>query len=118
MPILAALRDGKTLRIRAGTRPHRFLGIWVVVTRGRAFVRSWSLGSGGWYRTLLEEPSAWILVAGREIPVRARRTKSEALRSAVDRAYLEKYSTPGSLKWARGLASAKRRDTTTELRPA
>jgi hypothetical protein len=38
-------------------------------------------------------------------------------RSAVDSAYVEKYSTPASLKWAHGLASAKRRDTTTELMP-
>ena len=29
--IVAALRDGKGLRIRAGTGPHRFIGIWVVV---------------------------------------------------------------------------------------
>ena len=28
--IVATLRDGKTLRLRAGTR-HRFIGIWVVV---------------------------------------------------------------------------------------
>jgi hypothetical protein len=41
--ILAAIRDGKILGIRAGTQPHRFIGIWAVVVEGRVFVRSWSL---------------------------------------------------------------------------
>ena len=41
--ILAALRDGPILTIRAGTRPHRFIGIWAVVVERRVFVRSWSL---------------------------------------------------------------------------
>ena len=29
------MRDGKILGIRAGTGPHRFIGIWVVVVEGR-----------------------------------------------------------------------------------
>jgi len=35
--ILAVLRQGKGLRIRAGTSQHRFIGIWVVVVKDRAF---------------------------------------------------------------------------------
>lgn len=116
--VLATLRDGKVLKIRAGTRAHRFLGIWVVVAQGRVFVRSWSLRPEGWYRALLEEPSGAILVGGREIAVRTRGTRSEMLKRAVDHAYVQKYSTPASIKWARGLASPKRRNTTTELLPA
>jgi hypothetical protein len=115
--VLAALRDGKILGIRAGTQPHRFIGIWAVVVEGRVFVRSWSLKPRSWYRTFLEEPRGTIQVAGQEIAVRAVRTRSERLKGAVDRAYLEKYHTPGSIKYARGLGSAKRRATTTELVP-
>jgi hypothetical protein len=29
--IVAAIREGKILGIRAGTRPHRIIGIWAVV---------------------------------------------------------------------------------------
>jgi hypothetical protein len=39
------------------------------------------------------------------------------LKDAVSRAYLEKYSTPGSIKYARDLGRAKSRATTTELVP-
>src|SRR5213593_2239929 len=115
--ILARLRGEQILRIRAGTSPHRFIGIWVVVVRGRIFVRSWSLKPRSWYRTFLKEPRGVVQVSGREIPVRAVRTKSERLQGAIDQAYLEKYNTPGSVKYARDLGRAKSRATTTELVP-
>ena len=115
--ILAAIRDDKMLRIRAGTGPHRFIGIWPVVVEGRVFVRSWSLKPRSWYRTFLEEPQGAILVDGREVAVRAVRTRGDRLKDAIDEAYLEKYNSRASLKYARDLGRAKSRDTTTELVP-
>ena len=114
---LAAIRDGQILRIRAGTEAHRFIGIWAVVVEGRVFVRSWSLKPRGWYQTFLEEPCGAVQVSGREMPVLAVRTRSERLKDAIDRAYLEKYNTRGSLKYARDLGRPKSRATTTELVP-
>ena len=115
--ILAAIHDGKIIGIRAGTKPHRFIGIWAVVVQGRVFVRSWSLKERSWYRTFIEEPRGAITVGGREIQVRAIQTRSERLKEAVDRAYVEKYRTPGSIKYARELGGEKSRATTTELVP-
>ena len=115
--ILTAIGDDKMLRIRAGTGPHRFIGIWAVVVEGRVFVRSWSVKPRSWYRTFLEEPQGAILVDGREVAVRAVRTRSDRLKDAIDEAYLEKYNTRGSLKYARDLGRAKSRTTTTELVP-
>jgi len=115
--VVAAIRDGQIIGLRAGTEPHRFIGIWAVVVEGRVFVRSWSLKPRSWYRTFLEEPRGAIQVAGREISVRAVQTRSERLKDAVDRAYLEKYHTPGAIRFARDLGRAKSRATTTELVP-
>ena len=115
---LSALRKTKGLRIRAGTGQHRFIGIWVVVVRDRVFVRSWSVKPDGWYRTFLKEPRGSIQVADRKITVRAIRTKSEGLRDAIDRAYLDKYQTEGALKYAKDLGHAKSRDTTIEFVPS
>ena len=115
--VLAAIRDGQVLGIRAGTQAHRIIGIWAVVVEGRVFVRSWSLKPRSWWRTFLEEPHGIVQVAGRTIPVRAVQTRSERLKDAIDRAYLEKYHTPGSVKFARDLGRAKSRETTTELVP-
>jgi len=115
--VVAAIRDGKILGIRAGTKPHRIIGIWAVVVENRVFARSWGIKPRSWYRTFLEEPHGVIEVDGREIPVRAVFTRSERLKTAVDRAYREKYKTPWSLHYVRGFARKKRRDTTTELVP-
>jgi hypothetical protein len=98
-------------------QPHRIIGIWAVVVEDRVFVRSWSLKPRSWYRTFLEEPRGAIEVAGREIPIRAVRTRSERLKDAIDRAYLTKYDTPGSIKYAKDLGRKKSRETTTELVP-
>ena len=115
--VVAAIRDGSILGIRAGTEPHRIIGIWAVVVENRVFVRSWSLKPRSWYRTFLVTPPGVIQVGGKRIRVRAVRTRSERLKAAVDRAYLDKYHTPGSLKFARDLGRKKSRDTTTELVP-
>jgi hypothetical protein len=115
--ILAAFRKSKGLHIRAGSAAHRFIGIWVVVVKDRVFVRSWSVKPTGWYQTFLKEPRGTVRVADYEIAVRVVRTRDERLKSAVDRAYLDKYNTPGALKYAKDLGRAKSRATTIELVP-
>ena len=114
---IAAIRDAKILGIRAGTKPHRVIGIWVVVAEGRVFVRSYSLKERSWYRTFLEEPRGIIEVSGKQMKVRPVFTRSERLKKLVDCAYAEKYNTPGSLHFVKGFKEKKRRDTTTELVP-
>jgi hypothetical protein len=115
--ILNAIQDAKLIHIRAGTEPHRFIGIWAVVVRGRVFVRSWSIKRRSWYRTFLKEPVGTIQIADQEIAVRALRTRGEKLKDEIDKAYLEKYSTKGWIKYAQDLAREKSRATTTELAP-
>jgi len=115
--IVSAIDESSFVRIRAGTEPHRFIGIWAVVVKKRVFVRSWSVKPRSWWRTFLLEPRGAIQIGDQELPVRAVRTRSERLKDAVDRAYLEKYNTTGSIKYARDLGRAKSRTTTTELVP-
>lgn len=115
--VLSALEKSQGLRIRAGTGRHRFIGIWFVVVKGRVVVRSWSIKPTGWYRKLLREPRGAIQLGKSEIAVRAVPVRSKDLRDAVDQAYLERYSTPGALKYAKDMCQAKSRATTTELVP-
>jgi hypothetical protein len=114
---LESIRHAQVIGIRAGSEPHRFIAIWTVVAEDRVFVRSWSLKPRSWFRTFLKEPRGTMTVGDREIPIRAVFTKSERLKDAVSRAYLEKYHTPGSLRFARDLGRPKSRATTTELVP-
>jgi hypothetical protein len=115
--VLNALRRNQIIGLRAGTQPHRFIAVWVVVVEQRVFIRSWSLKPNSWHHVLRQEPRGTIQVDGREIAVRTVQTRSERLKDAIDRAYLEKYKTPGSIKFARDLGRAKSRATTTELVP-
>jgi hypothetical protein len=115
--VLAILREGQGLRIRAGTSPHRFIGVWVVVVKDRAFIRSWSVKPTGWYRTFLKERCGTIQMEDHEIVVRAVHIRDERLRDVIDRAYLEKYDTAGALKYAKDLGSPKSRATTVEIVP-
>ncbi len=116
--VVSAIDAAKALRIRAGLRStHRFIGIWAVVVEGRVFARSWTRKPHGWYSTFLADPAGTILVAEREVRVRAARVRSERLRDAVEAAYAEKYPTPGSAKYVRGFRTASRRETTIEFKP-
>lgn len=115
--VVEALRDAKILGVRAGGE-HRYTGVWVVVVEGRVFVRSWNDKPTGWFRAFRREPSGAIQVAGREIPVRAKLTRSARLRAAVTAALGQKYDTKGSRKWVEGFAEPARELTTLELVPA
>jgi hypothetical protein len=115
--VVSSIRKEKMLAIRAG-QEHRFIGIWAVVVEGRVFVRSWSLKPRSWYRTFLDDPAGAIQVGTRTIPIRAVHTRSESLKDRISDAYLAKYNTPGSLKYARDLGSKRSRDATVELTPA
>lgn len=117
-PIVEAIDLSKILGIRAGARSgHRFIGIWPVVVKGRVFARSWTLKRGGWYRTLVGDPFGTIQIGEREIRIRAVRARGERLRDAVERAYADKYPTPGAVTFVRGFRSKRRRETTIEFLP-
>lgn len=117
-PVLNAIDNSKILGVRAGARSdHRFIGIWAVVVDGRVFARSWTLKPAGWYQTFRADPLGTIQVGERQIRIRAARVRGERLRDAVERAYADKYSTPGALKFVRGFRTERRRATTTEFVP-
>ena len=116
-PVVEALHAAKIIGLRAGLEPHRFLGVWVVVVDGRAFVRPWFNKANSWYRVFLEEPRGVLQVGARELPIRVAKSRGERLMDAIDEAYAEKYRTPGSRKWVKGFATKQRRATTLEITP-
>lgn len=115
--LLEALRGAKILGVRAGDG-HRYTGVWCVVVEGRLFVRSWNDKPTGWFRAFRRQPAGSVQVAGREIPVRARLTRSARLRQAVTAALGQKYNTKASRKWVEGFGEPTRELATLELVPA
>lgn len=116
--ILNAISTAMVIGIRAGNKPHRFIAVWTVVIGKRVFIRSWSVTREGWYRVFRKEPAGMLQVGNRKITIRAIQIRSEQVKKAVDKAYKEKYNTPGSRKYVRDLCQMKSRNTTTELVPA
>jgi hypothetical protein len=116
--VVAAIDASKILGVRAGARSeHRFTGVWPVVVDGRVFARSWTLKRDGWYHAFLAESFGTLQVGERQVRVRAVPTRSERLRDAVERAYAEKYPTPGARKYVRGFRTPRRRAATIEFVP-
>jgi hypothetical protein len=114
--VLDLLAGTKIVGLRSGT-VHRFTGVWVVVVRKRVFARSWNDKPAGWRRAFAAEPRGALQVLDRQLRVRARAVRGESVLAAVDRAYREKYTSPGDLKWVRGFHAERRRGTTTEIVP-
>ena len=114
--VLESIAAGKILGVRAGT-DHRFTGVWVVVVRGRVFVRPWNDKVDGWHRAFLRERRGAIQAPERQLSVRARKVAGDVLLDAIDEAYREKYNTKASQKWVRGFRLDRRRLTTMEFLP-
>lgn len=114
--VVEMLRNAKILGVRAGTE-HRYTGVWAVVVEGRLFVRSWNDKPTGWYRAFRKQPQGSVQVAGLEIPVRAKVTRSARIREAVTEAFGQKYNTKASRKWVEGFGEPTREETTLELAP-
>src|SRR5919108_2383690 len=105
--LVATINESRILGVRAGARSdHRFIGIWAVVVAGRVFARSWTQHADGWYRTFRQDRLGTIQIGDREVRVRTAPVRSERIRDAVERAYAEKYPTPGSRKYVRGFRAA------------
>jgi hypothetical protein len=114
--VLDALRNAKIIGVRAGAG-HRYTGVWAVVVEGRLFVRSWNDKPTGWFRAFRSEPDGTVQLAGIEITVRAKLTRSDRIRKAVTVAFGEKYNTKASRKWVEGFGEPARELTTLELGP-
>jgi hypothetical protein len=114
--VLAMLDENRMMGIRAGAE-HKFTGIWVVVVKGRAFIRSWNNKNTGWYREFLENPVGAIQIGKRKIRIRVRKTRGERLLDAIHDAYTKKYHTAANRYYVRGFEEPRRRKTTLELLP-
>lgn len=114
---LALIDRSPYIFIRAGTKSHKMIAVWVVVVEGRVFVRSWSLKPRSWNRTFRVDPKGAIQVGKRKLRIRAALIRSERLKKEIDRAYLKKYGKGGMLRFAKDLGRPKSRATTTELLP-
>jgi hypothetical protein len=80
-------RDGST-----SSRP-----IWVVVSGGDAYVRSYRGASGAWYRRAKADGALTLVVDGTEVPAVVEPVEDDDVNGRVSEAYRDKYGarSPG-----------------------
>jgi hypothetical protein len=92
---------------------HRTI-IWVVVTDGIAFIRSYRGATARWYRVITADPMGALIVGDRRIEVRAVPAIDDASVDACSRGFWAKYpqdpATPA-------MVALKVLDTTLRLEP-
>jgi hypothetical protein len=102
--------------IKAGKDRTTFLDIWMVNVDGRIFARSWGKSERSWFTALLNEPDAGQINFGdRIIDITGVACKDPALNKQIDRAYLERYTTPENIPYAQGISQPEYADYTMEF---
>jgi len=114
--LLQKFREGKIISIKCG-EDHRFIGLWPVVVVDKIFVRSWALDKMGWYHAFLKNPKGYIRINKMEIEILTRPVRSIRLNQLISQAYVDKYTSPGALKYVKDLIGKRSARSTTEILP-
>ena len=114
---VAWLDETKYVKIRAGAA-HRFINIWIVVVKGRAFARSWNNKPSGWFAAFHADAEGAIEIDGNAVAVVARPVKDAKMLNAVTTAFGRKYTTKANVKFVVGFAEKGRRENTIEVVPS
>jgi hypothetical protein len=110
------LKHNSLTGIKAGKDRNSFLDIWMVQVDGRIFARSWGKSERSWFTTLLQEPATGQIKFGdRIINVSGVPCKDAALNKLIDKAYLERYTTPENIPYAQGISQPEYADYTMEF---
>jgi hypothetical protein len=89
---LDLLRRTKELQILAGAKLDKTATIWIVVTEGDVFIRSFLGPKGRWYKTAIADGRATLEVAETKIPVRVIPATDADLIERASREFIAKYS--------------------------
>jgi hypothetical protein len=91
--------------IKAGPDRDRFTPIWVVQVGQRVFARSWNKSESGWFGNLLQNGTGHLQFGNHTIAIRAKRLlPNDTIHSAIDAAYLARYTLPESIPYAQGIS--------------
>jgi len=100
-------------RLADGAPVHRTT-IWPVVEGGEVYVRSLHGEAGRWYRELMANPSAFLVLGGESIPVRAVAARDPVSVERATAGFERKYAGSSYLA---SMIRAEILDTTVRLEP-
>lgn len=104
--------------IKAGTNRNKFTPIWMVNVGKRIFARSWNKSLEGWMGEMLASGEGHIQFGDLILKCAASHlAPTDAIHTAIDEAYLEKYTQEENLFYAKGIVAQEYRSYTIEFLP-
>ena len=104
--------------IRVGKNRSQFTSIWVVDVGNSLFARSWSKSLEGWMGELLASQEGQMKFGDLILTCRAvLLSPTDTIHSAIDEAYLKKYTQQENLLYAKGIVEEEYRNYTIEFFP-
>lgn len=110
------LRDHNLTGIKGGRERPTFLEIWMVEVNGRIFARSWNKSARSWFTAFQKTGEGEIKYGNEIIPVQGRQLKNDPkMTDLINKAYLERYTQPENIPYAKGISQPEYADHTMEF---
>src|SRR4029078_6029481 len=99
--------------VRTGKDREKFTKIWMVHINHRVFARSWYKSERSWFTAFLKHSEGEISYGRKIIKVTAVKLDSkDRMHKKINKAYIEKYTRPGDIKFASGFSDPGYADVT------
>ena len=115
---LRFLRENTLAEVRVGPDRKTFLEIWMVEVSGRIFARSWNRSLSGWFGQLVRGATGEVRFGETTMPISGESLPAQSpLMSAIDRAYLERFTQPYNVPYAEAISKPEYHAYTVEILP-
>lgn len=110
------LRANTLTGIRGGPDREKFLDIWMVEVDGRIFARSWGKSARSWFTAIRDTGSGQIKYGDQVIEITGQVVPADSpLTEKINQAYLEKYTQPENVPYAKGISQPEYAEYTMEF---
>lgn len=104
------------IEIKGGMERPAFLPIWMVNVNGRLFSRSWNKSEKSWFTEFLRTGRGQIKYGDKIVNVSGQKIDSEdEINKKIDAAYLQKYTQPENIPYAKGITQPEYANYTMEF---
>lgn len=105
------------IEIKGGLDRPTFLPIWMVNVNGRLFSRSWNKSDRSWFTEFIATGRGQIKYGDKIINVVGYKIDSnDEINKKIDAAYLQKYTKPENIPYAKGITQPEYANYTMEFK--
>ncbi len=110
------ISENTLVEIKGGKTRTTFLKIWMVSINDRVFARSWNKSERSWFTEFQKLGYGEIKYGNKIINVKGEKLEvNNKLNKSIDKAYIEKYTQPENIKYAKGITQPEYANYTMEF---